>query len=81
MAQSNRIEALAVIGFGEAAGAFLAGWQGADGVRMPDRITAHDRKSDAPDSRVLSGCRASISMVTGPVPPAIRSRVPVAGNV
>lgn len=52
---------IAMIGFGEAATAFVSGWALAD----PSRITAYDIKSGLPDHRAAMAARQAAHGVTG----------------
>ncbi|MCB1334087.1 MAG: NAD(P)-dependent oxidoreductase [Roseivivax sp.] len=52
---------VAIIGFGEAGGAFAAGW----GANRPAVIAAYDRKTDAPASRAVMEARYGQHGVTG----------------
>ena len=56
MPQSIATGAIAFIGFGEAARAFLDGWRKVPGFAA--RVSAYDIKTDSPDSNVRAGKRA-----------------------
>jgi 3-hydroxyisobutyrate dehydrogenase-like beta-hydroxyacid dehydrogenase len=65
MAHADPIDTLALIGFGEAATAFLAGWRGTPAARLPTRIAVHDRKTDAADTRAAMLARQAAQGVAG----------------